>query len=144
MRDPDLIAFVKTPDMMVKPCLPALIYANDRLLHKQGTEAHTFGPIHCRSKNPEPRALPSSTFYCRNGHQTPEHQEREKYIFYEKYILSDALPQGIFWRRYVDDIFCLWSRGRNIDEFMLVINNLVPSVTFTFERERTMNSVFRF
>ena len=54
---------------------------------------------------------------------------------YEKYILSDALPQGIFWRRYVNDIFCLWPRGRNIDEFMLVINDLVTSVTFTFERE---------
>ena len=35
----------------------------------------------------------------------------------------------------MDDIFCLLPRGRNIDEFMLVINNLVPSVTFTFERE---------
>ena len=49
-----------------------------------------------------------------------------------------------FWRRYVDDIFCLWPRVRNSDEFVLATNNLVPSVTFTFERERTMNSVFRF
>ena len=57
-------------------------------------------------------------------------------------IIYDIHHGVFFWRRCVDNIFCLWPRGRNIDKFMLVNNNLVHSTVFTFERE-SVSSVSR-
>ena len=56
--------------------------------------------------------------------------------FFESRILSNILPRGVTWLRYVDDILCLWPTNYDIDEFLVNINDLVPSIKFTLEIER--------
>ena len=41
----------------------------------------------------------------------------------------------ISWFRYVDDILVVFKNNWNIDNFLDVINNLVPSIKFTIENE---------
>ena len=55
--------------------------------------------------------------------------------FFEKYLLSQILPAGVHWYRYVDDIFCLWPCNLNYDVFLDNLNSLVPSIKFTLEIE---------
>lgn len=41
----------------------------------------------------------------------------------------------ISWFRYVDDILVVFKKNLNIDNFLNVINNIVPSIKFTIENE---------
>ena len=55
--------------------------------------------------------------------------------FFEAKILSRILPRNIYWFRYVDDIFCIWPKSENLQNFLAALNNLVPSIRFTLEEE---------
>ena len=56
--------------------------------------------------------------------------------FFETKFLPRILPQKVKWFRYVDDIFCIWPIHENLQEFLIKLNNLVPSIKFTIEEER--------
>lgn len=55
--------------------------------------------------------------------------------FFEKNILSTILPDYVFWIRYVDDVLCLWPDSLNLDNFLVRLNSLVPSIKFSVEYE---------
>ena len=52
-------------------------------------------------------------------------------------ILKDA-PGGLIpieWIRFIDDIFAIWTHGKDkLNEFLLYINNFHPSIKFEYER----------
>ena len=57
-----------------------------------------------------------------------------------EHIESDILPtydnvKPSFWYRYVDDILCLVDNDFDLTDFLSFINNLYPSLNFTFEWE---------
>lgn len=58
--------------------------------------------------------------------------------FFEKQFLPHILPPNAIWLRYVDDVFCVWPNGYNIDDFLDNLNSLVPSIKFTYESEQSM------
>ena len=55
--------------------------------------------------------------------------------FFEKYILCTIKDSYIVWLRYIDDILCLWPNHKPITPFFNQLNNLVPSIKFTYEVE---------
>ena len=55
--------------------------------------------------------------------------------FFETKFLINILPHNAKWLRYVDDVLCLWPCNENLDSFLFRLNNLVPSIKFTLERE---------
>ena len=55
--------------------------------------------------------------------------------FFENRFLPNILPNGVFWFRFVDDIFCIWPLEENVNEFLFNLNNQVPSIKFTCEEE---------
>ena len=55
--------------------------------------------------------------------------------FFETKFLPNILPQGVLWFIFVDDIFCIWPLAENVKTFLINLNNLVPSIKFTFEEE---------
>ena len=55
--------------------------------------------------------------------------------YFEKRILQRILPTKVVWYRYVDDIFCVWPIEVNLQDFLTRLNNLVPSIKFTLEKE---------
>ena len=59
---------------------------------------------------------PSGENDCKNS------KSKTKWNITKNIIYLMLYTQGIFWRKYVNDIFCLWPRGINIDEFMLINN----------------------
>lgn len=55
---------------------------------------------------------------------------------HEKLWLEQYTGQGLlFYRRYVDDIFCLFERQDQVHEFLDYINNKHPNIKFTCEEE---------
>ena len=55
---------------------------------------------------------------------------------HESNWLSNDLSSGIqLYKRYVDDIFCLFSDENQIDTFFNFINNQHPNIKFTFEKQ---------
>ena len=62
--------------------------------------------------------------------------------FFESRLLPSILPERIFWKRYVDDVFCLWPNSENVDSFLENLNSLVPSVKFTKEEENDHRLAF--
>ena len=55
--------------------------------------------------------------------------------FFEKHLLPPILPANAQWFRYVDDVLCVWPVNSDVDEFLSNLNNLVPSIKFTMEKE---------
>ena len=55
--------------------------------------------------------------------------------FFESRILNNILPEKAVWYRYVDDIICMWPREENVNNFLMNLNSLVPSIKFTMESE---------
>ena len=55
--------------------------------------------------------------------------------FFETKFLPNILPRGVLWFRYVDDIFCIWPLIENVNNFLVNLNTLVPSIKFTIEEE---------
>lgn len=62
--------------------------------------------------------------------------------FFESKILKNILPANVVWYRYVDDIFCIWPENKNLDNFLILLNNLVPSIKFTIEIEQNFSLPF--
>ena len=62
--------------------------------------------------------------------------------FFESKILKNILPANVVWYRYVDDIFCIWPGNKNLDNILLLLNNLVPSIKFTIEIEQNFSLPF--
>ena len=54
--------------------------------------------------------------------------------FFETRI-ANAITDDIMWVRYVDDVFAVMKRDRDIDRTLSELNNLVPSISFTVEKE---------
>ena len=54
---------------------------------------------------------------------------------FESILLPGILPRDVYWFRYVDDIICLWPVDVSIDDFLIDLNSLVPSIQFTSEIE---------
>ena len=55
---------------------------------------------------------------------------------HEKVWLEQYTGPGLlFYRRYVDDIFCLFERQEQVHEFLEYINNKHPNIKFTCEEE---------
>ena len=55
--------------------------------------------------------------------------------FFETKLLPNILPHGVLWFRFVDDIFCIWPLAENVNPFLLNLNNLLPTIKFTYEEE---------
>ena len=55
--------------------------------------------------------------------------------FFESRLIPPIWMSQISWFRYVDDILVVFKKNLNIDNFLDVINNLVPSIKFTTEIE---------
>lgn len=57
-------------------------------------------------------------------------------IFEEKVFNSQCmlLQYIVYWHRYVDDVLCLWTGSPDLlDEFLIFLNSLYPSIRFTLE-----------
>ena len=52
-----------------------------------------------------------------------------------QWLENDSSSKVLFYRRYVDDIFCLFAKEENIDEFFEFINKQHPNIRFTVEKE---------
>ncbi|CAJ0930540.1 unnamed protein product, partial [Ranitomeya imitator] len=60
-------------------------------------------------------------------------------VFESDYIYSNALFKShcILWRRYIDDVFCLWKgTGESLQEFFDQINSFWPELSFTLKFDR--------
>lgn len=62
--------------------------------------------------------------------------------FFETRILNSILPEKAKWYRYVDDVLCLWPCDENLDNFLSLLNNLVPTINFTVELENDCSLPF--
>ena len=62
--------------------------------------------------------------------------------FFERDILSTIIPPNIHWFRYVDDVLSLWPCHLVYGEFLLQLNSLVPSISFTIAIETHCNLPF--
>ena len=52
----------------------------------------------------------------------------------ESRILSETNPSPIHWKRYIDDIFLVWTDTKeSLEQFIKSINNLHPRINFTAE-----------
>ena len=69
---------------------------------------------------------------------------RHLYVFLEEKYLSDCPShfKPIFYRRYVDDTFCLFRNSKNIDLCLNYINNAHPNMQFTVEVENCQSLPF--
>ena len=52
--------------------------------------------------------------------------------FFETHYLKDAPTKPFLWKRYIDDVFAIFTcSDEEIDEFMAWINQLHPKIKFT-------------
>ena len=61
------------------------------------------------------------------------------YMEYFESTLLPLIPEHLrpsVWLRYVDDVFAIWDTSKNIQDTVVELNNLVPSIEFTVEEER--------
>ena len=55
---------------------------------------------------------------------------------HEKDWLSTyAGPKVLYYRRYVDDIFCMFGEEEHATQFLSYLNNRHPNIRFTIEKE---------
>ena len=62
--------------------------------------------------------------------------------YYETRIANSVLPDDIFWVRYVDDIFAVIKLEEDIEGLLTNLNDLVPSISFTVEKEENKSISF--
>ena len=55
--------------------------------------------------------------------------------FFESRVANAIFPDNFYWFRYVDDSFGIWDSHFNIDDTLHQLNNLVPTIKFTLEKE---------
>lgn len=60
----------------------------------------------------------------------------------EKQLKNFKGSAPVFYKRYVDDIFCLFHKNASIDEFHNYMNTLHPNLCFTVETEQDDSLVF--
>ena len=56
--------------------------------------------------------------------------------YFETEILPNCNNQPLLWLRYIDDIFVVWPDDQNFPDFFTQLNQLVPSINFSEEKER--------
>ncbi len=55
---------------------------------------------------------------------------------FEQNALANSALVPKLWKRYVDDIFAVWSHGKeHLNKFLSYHNNIHPSIKFTIEQE---------
>ena len=62
--------------------------------------------------------------------------------FFESRLANAIIPDNVFWVRYVDDIFAVIKQYHDTDAILTNLNNLVPSITFTLEKEENNSIAF--
>ena len=62
--------------------------------------------------------------------------------YFELRIANAIIPENVFWKRYVDDTFVILKSFHNIDEIVEHLNDLVPSIKFTVEKEENKSIAF--
>jgi hypothetical protein len=55
--------------------------------------------------------------------------------FFESRLALSIMVDNSFWLRYVDDIFSLMPKNVDINLFLIQLNNVTPSIKFTYELE---------
>lgn len=60
----------------------------------------------------------------------------------EKKIRNYTGSAPIFYKRYVDDIFCIFDSSANIHEFHSFLNEIHPDIEFTVEEEKNDSLIF--
>ena len=57
--------------------------------------------------------------------------------YHEKIWLEEfKISEVVLYRRYVDDIICLFACEKDADEFLTFLNSRHPKIKFTFEKEK--------
>ena len=57
--------------------------------------------------------------------------------YHEKIWLEEfKISEVVLYRRYVDDIICLFACEKDADEFLTFSNSRHPKIKFTFEKEK--------
>ncbi len=61
---------------------------------------------------------------------------------FEQNALANSALVPKLWKRYVDDIFAVWSHGKeHLSKFLSYLNNIHPSIKFTIEQENDQLSL---
>ena len=57
---------------------------------------------------------------------------------FEEVLMADipVAMRPVLWVRYVDDVFCVYKDMYTFEEFLEILNDIRPSITFTFELSR--------
>ena len=45
-------------------------------------------------------------------------------------------PDVLFYRRYIDDVFCVFEKEESVEQFLNYLNNRHPNIKFTMEKEK--------
>ena len=62
-----------------------------------------------------------------------------------KWLNSEESSTVLFYKRYVDDIFCLFKRETDAERFLTFLNGQHPNIKFTIEKEKKQStSIFRY
>ena len=57
---------------------------------------------------------------------------------FEEKALGGFQDKPLFWFRYIDDLFMVWTHGNEkLDTFIAYLNNICPTIKFTSERSTT-------
>jgi hypothetical protein len=63
--------------------------------------------------------------------------------YFEQKAISTAIKKPARWYRYVDDIFTVWSHGKDdLQDFLQHPNNIHKSIKFTMEAEQDRTLLF--
>ena len=53
----------------------------------------------------------------------------------KKWLAHQRVSKVLFYRRYIDDILCIFKNESDVDDFYSFINTQHPNIRFTFEKE---------
>ena len=59
-----------------------------------------------------------------------------------KWLNSEESSTVLFYKRYVDDIFCLFKRETDAERFLTFLNGQHPNIKFTIEKEKNSQLPF--
>ena len=60
-----------------------------------------------------------------------------------KCLNSEESSTVLFYKRYIDDIFCLFKCKTDVERFLNFLNRQHPNIKFTIEKEKTNNFHFQ-
>ena len=61
-----------------------------------------------------------------------------------KWLNSEESSTVLFYKRYVDDIFCLFKCETDADRFLTFLNWQHRTIKFTIEKKEQSTSIFRY